>query len=270
MDKGCRPKATKRDGQVPWRGSTTDLPATAGSAIPANGRAPHPRACAISTSLTAQPRLLPAKPRPVASDDVTTNIALAWCVWYEGHDPRGTVDHAYLRRGKLVLPEGLPSRGLHYHPALKFNGAVGLGMVVLLCAMVTNEPCGLHQTVLDRDSSRLGRQMLGRAQHAAIKLNADDAVTLGLLTAGRLEIGLAAHHACLRPVWALASTGAIVGFPAPHAIEAINMLPKVNHGRANRREAHACAARRMAAGKEELVIAARFAGDVADRWCELV
>lgn len=264
MDKGCRPETTRRDGLVPWRPSITDLPATASSAIPADGRAPHPRACAISTTLTAQSRLHPAKPRPIASDDVTTNIALAWRVWNEGHDPRGTVDGAYLRRGKLALPEGLPSW------VLKFNSAVGPGMVALLCAMATNEPCGLHQTVLDRDSSRLGRQMLGRAQHAAIKLNADDAVTLGLLTAGRLEIGLAAHHACLRPVWALASTGAIVGFPAPHAIEAINILPKVNHGRANRREAHACAARRMAAGKEELVIAARFAGDVADRWCELV
>jgi hypothetical protein len=239
MDKGCRPKTTRRDGLVPWRPSITDLLATASSAIPADGRAPHPPACAISTTLTAQSRLHPAKPRPVASDDVPTNIALAWRVWNEGHDPRGTVDGAYLRRGKLALPEGLPSW------VLKFNSAVGPGMVALLCAMATNEPCGLHQTVLDRDSSRLGRQMLGPAQHAVIKLDADEAVTLGLPFAGELETGLAARRAGLRPVWALASAGAVAGFPVLPAIKAISV-------------------------QVALVSEPQFADDVADRRRELV
>jgi hypothetical protein len=44
----------------------------------------------------------------------------------------------------------------------------------------TNLACGIHRTFLDEAGAKLGRKMLGRAGGAAIKLDADEDVTLGL------------------------------------------------------------------------------------------
>lgn len=228
-------------------------------------------AIGLSERACRRKRLTPRRPwrDPVRSDDVTTSITLALRIWNEAHDPRGTVVEAYLRSRKLVLSDGLSGHVLRFHPALKFNGALAAGFVALFRDVATNEPCGLHRTFLSRDGCKLGRRMLGRAKHAAIKLDADEDVTLGLVIGEGLETGLAARLAGFSPVWTLGSAGAIATFPVLPGIEAINILGEIDDGGANRRAAQACAARWMKAGHEAFVIAPLSGGDLADIWREL-
>ena len=85
--------------------------------------------------------------------------------------------------------------------------------------------------------------MLGRARDAAIKLDADENVTLGLHIGEGVETCLAAWLAGFRPVWALGSAGAIATFPVLSGIEAITVLGEVGDGGANRpRGASMCGA----------------------------
>jgi putative DNA primase/helicase len=208
----------------------------------------------LSKRARGRERSMPRRPwpDPIKSNDVTASVALALGIWDEANDPRGTVVEAYLRSRKLVLSDYLSGHVLRLHPALKFNGAAVPGMVALFRDVATNEPCGLHRTFLDRGGRKLGRRMLGRAKHAAIKLDADEGVVLGLVIGEGVETGLAAQLAGFRPVWALGSAGALAEFPVLPGIETINILGEIDDGGANRRATQACAARWMAAGREAL------------------
>ena len=81
-------------------------------------------------------------------------------------------------------------------------------MVALFRDIVTNEPCGIHRTFLDIAGRKLGRKMLGGAGGAAIKLDADEDVTLGSFIGEGVETCLAASLGSFRPVWALGSANA--------------------------------------------------------------
>jgi len=145
-------------------------------------------------------RSIPRRDR-VKSDHQASNIALALRIWAEARDPRGTLVETYLRGRKLVLPDHVCGETLRFHPALTFDGARAPGIVALFRDIVTNEPCGIHRTLFDHDGRKLGRRMLGRAKHAAIKLDANEDVTLGLVIGEGLETGPAAQLAGFRPVW---------------------------------------------------------------------
>ena len=112
--------------------------------------------------------------------------------------------------------------------------------------------------------------MLGRARDAAIKLDADENVTLGLYIGEGVETCLAARLAGFRPVWALGSATAIAAFPVLAAIEAITMLGEVDDGGANNRAAQACAARWIEAGCDAFMVVPQIGGDLNDVWRELV
>ena len=68
--------------------------------------------------------------------------------------------------------------------------------------------------------------MLGRAKGAAIKLDPDDDVTLGLHIGEGIETCLAARQLGYRPVWALGSAGAIAAFPVLPASKRSPCLPR--------------------------------------------
>ena len=108
--------------------------------------------------------------------------------------------------------------------------------------------------------------MLGRAKHAAIKLDADEDVTLGLVIGEGLETGLAAQLAGFRPVWALGSASAIAAFPVLPGIEAINILGEIDDSGANHRATKVCSARWTEAGQEAFIITPLCGGDLADIW----
>src|SRR5262249_26729067 len=115
-----------------------------------------------------------------ACDDIAWRIASSLRIWDEARDPRGTVVADYLASRGLALPDDIATDVIRFHPALKFRGELVRAMVALFRDIGTNEPCGIHRTFLDCNRQKLGRKMLGRAKGAAIKLDANENVTLGL------------------------------------------------------------------------------------------
>ena len=119
--------------------------------------------------------------------------------------------------------------------------------------MLSDEPCGIHRTFLHNDghpilddAGKKIRWMLGRASGAAIKIDSDDDVTLGLHIGEGIETCFAARQLGYRPVWALGSAGAIAAFPVLAGIEAITVFAENDD--ASNRAAEACCARYENAG----------------------
>ena len=97
--------------------------------------------------------------------------------------------------------------------------------------VLSNEPCGIHRTFLDKagralldgDGRRI-RNMLRRAGGAAVKLVADEEVMLGLGIVEGVEDGLSVMLSGWRPIWVTTSAGAIQRFPVLAAIEALTIF----------------------------------------------
>jgi Toprim domain len=192
--------------------------------------------------------------------------ALALRLWNEARDPRSTVVANYLASRGLTLPDDIAGEVIRFHPALKFDGKPVGGLVALFRDIRTNEPCGIHRTFLDGAGRKLGRKMIGRARGAAIKLDANENVTLGLHIGEGVETCLAARLAGFRPVWALGSAGAIATFPALAGIEAITVLGEVGDGGANHRVTQACATRWIEAGRDAFAVEPQVGDDLNDVW----
>jgi hypothetical protein len=209
--------------------------------------------------------------RPVTfhATDACERTAFALRLWNEAGDPRGTIAANYLASRSITLPDDVAGGVIRFHPTLKFNGGRIGAMVSLFRDIRTNVPCGIQRTFLDRAGRKIERKMLGRARGAAIKLDVDENVTLGLHVGEGVETCLAAWLAGFRPVWALGSATAIAAFPVLSGIEAIMVLGEVDDGGANQRSAQACAARWIEAGREAFVIEPQVGGDLNDVWREV-
>lgn len=200
--------------------------------------------------------------------NTSDRTTLALCLWNEAHDPRDTLAEVYLASRGLMIGKDVAGEVIRFHPKLKFDrGCVG-AMVALFCDIVNDEPCGIHRTFLDSEGRKLNRWMLGRASRAAIKLDGNENVSLGLTIGEGVETCLAAQLAGFRPVWALGSASAIAAFPVLSGVEAITILGETNDGGANDCASQACAARWIAAGKEAFVVAPLTGNDLNDVWRE--
>lgn len=217
-------------------------------------------------------RSAPCQPsRPMAPpNDLGGRTARALRLWNEADDPLDTSAAVYLASRCLTLSDYLAGDVIRFHPKLKFEGIRVGAMLALFRDVVTDEPCGIHRTFLDVEGRKLDRKMLGRVRRTAIKLDADENVTLGLHIGEGLETCLAARLAGFRPVWALGSASGIAAFPVLAGIEAITVLGEVNDGGANHRAAQACAARWTEAGREAFIVAHLSGSDLNDVWREVV
>ena len=175
----------------------------------------------------------------------------------------------YLSSRGLALPDDVATSVVRFNPALKYNGSTFGGMVTLFRDIKTNTPCGVQRTFLDANGRKLGRAMLGSTKHAAIKIDEDDAVALGLTIGEGFETCLAARLAGLRPVWAAGSAGGISKFPVLPPVEAITILGEIADGGANHLAAQTCAARWMAAGQEAFIVTPLVGNDLNDAWREV-
>jgi putative DNA primase/helicase len=215
-----------------------------------------------------QPNLV-TRPLAVGRPDVSSDhSAFAQRLWEEAHDPRETVVADYLSSRGIALPDDVAGHVVRFHPALKYDGVIVGGMVALFRDIYTNAPCGLHRTFLDSEGRKLDRRMLGRAKHAAIKIDHDENVTSGLTIGEGFETCLAARLAGFRPVWALGSAGGIANFPVVPGIEAITILGEVDDAGANHRASKACAERWIEAGQEAFVVTPLVGSDLNDVWRE--
>jgi hypothetical protein len=202
--------------------------------------------------------------------DELRRIHRALTIWNGAHDPRGTIVEHYLTavRG-LRLPDEIAGDVIRFHPALFFKGTHVHAMVALFRDIRTDEPCGIHRVFLDSEGRKIDRWMLGRVGGAAIKLDADENVTLCLTIGEGIETCIAGWLAGFRPVWALGSAGAIGDFPVLPGVEAITLLGKINDGGVNHCAAQACTARWTEAEREAVVIEPVVGDDLNTVWREI-
>ena len=135
-------------------------------------------------------------------------------------------------------------------------------MVALMRSVTTDEPQAIHRTRLTPKGKKVGRRMLGIAAGAAVKLDADDTVTMGLTIGEGIETCLAARQLGLRPAWALGSAGAVSAFPVLGGVEALTILAE--NDPTNRTAVETCAARWHAAGREVIVVEPVAGSDILD------
>ena len=112
-------------------------------------------------------------------------------------------------------------------------------MVAAMRSIETDEIVAIQRTRLSPVGQKIDRRMLGPAAGAAIKLDADDAVTHGLAIGEGLETAMTARQLGLRPVWALGSAGAIAAFSPLAGIQSLTILAENDD--ANAKATNTCA-----------------------------
>lgn len=202
----------------------------------------------------------------LADDGANDRTAVALRLWNEAGDPRDTIAAVYLASRGLAITDDVAGDVIRFHPKLNLDGVHAGAMVALFRDIASNQACSIHRTFLAADGRKLDRKMLGRAKGAAIKLDADENVALGLHIGEGLETCLTARLAGFRPVWALGSVSGIAAFPVLAGIDAITILGEVNDGGANHRAAQACAARWIEAGREAFIVTPLIGDDLNDVW----
>lgn len=202
-----------------------------------------------------------------APADDAARIARAAALWGEGRDAAGSVVERYLAARGLTLPERAADM-LRFHPRTPWRddpSGPTLYVPAMLSAMravVGDRLVAVHRTRLAGDGLKLGRKMLGPARGAAVKLDDDAEVTVGLAIGEGIETCLAARLLGFQPVWAMTSAGAVASLPVLPGVEALTLLAE--HDEASARAVEACASRWHAAGREVTVVEPKAGSDMAD------
>jgi putative DNA primase/helicase len=187
-------------------------------------------------------------------------------IWAEARDLHGSIVPRYLKDRGLALPTGVANKVLRFHPDCPWRERESLlrvpAMVALMRDIVTDEPCGIHRTRLTEDGRKVDRRMLGDAAGAAIKIDDDTRVTIGLTIGEGFETCLAGRQIGFRPVWALGSVGAIAKFPVLPGIEGLTILAEA--GEASIRAVDECGTRWDAGGREVIIVDPRAGSDLND------
>jgi putative DNA primase/helicase len=189
--------------------------------------------------------------------------AFALKIWSESRSPVGSIVAHYLREYRgLVLEDGA-ANVIRFHGSLYFDQGTRLpGMVCLLRDIVTDEPCGIHRTFLDRKTGeKIDRRMLGIARGAAIKL---EQVGSKLTIGEGVETALSGRAAGFGPVWALGSSGAVRSFPLVKSVAELTILEE--NDPTSQRDVETCARRYLAAGKPVNIVTPDIGNDLNDAW----
>jgi hypothetical protein len=187
----------------------------------------------------------------------------------------GTLGETYLRSRGLQYddPDG---QVLRFHPHCSFGGKMHPCLVGLFRTINGNRPVAIHRTALTPKSQKIDAEVakmtLGPIGGAAIKLSANEDVTMGLHIGEGIETTLAGMMPPrnFRPAWALGSAGGIAKFPVLAGIEALTILvdhdqPDARGRQAGHAAARECAERWMAAGRDvHSVVPRRVGTDMAD------
>jgi putative DNA primase/helicase len=148
-------------------------------------------------------------------------------IWREAVNAHGTPVERYLMRRGLALPPG--AEALRFHPACPFAGSKTPAMLALVRNIESNEPQAIHRTALDHGGNKIAidgkdRMALGPIGGGAIKLTADENVTIALGIAEGIETSLSLQQLpewMGSPVWSLISAGGIRKFPLLSGIETL-------------------------------------------------
>jgi hypothetical protein len=192
-------------------------------------------------------------------------------IWNESKPPAGTAVETYLARRKLALP---PSEAIRFHPACPFGkNADGRtirtpAMVALVRGIISNEPQAIHRTAISAAGEPVEiegrkRMTLGPIAGGAVKLTADEDVTIGLGIGEGIESTLSLLHLpegewVGSPVWSLLNEGGLRAFPLLAGIE--TLVIAVDNDPPGVRAAREVTQRWMAANREVLLFEATEAG----------
>jgi hypothetical protein len=174
----------------------------------------------------------------------------------------GTLADEYLRATRaLTLPPHVDQRVLRFHPACTFGLGVTPCLIALYRDIHTDQPVAIHRIAITPDGKKVGRMMLGPVGGAAIKLSADEDVTMGLTIGEGLETVLAGMVFGFAPAWALGSSGGIERFPVLAGIDALTILGEPD--KSSERAVRECFTQWSAAGREVFRVTTE-AGDMND------
>jgi putative DNA primase/helicase len=201
------------------------------------------------------PQTQPLTQTQTQDDEHERKIASALSLWAAGFDPRGTPAETYLDSRCLMLDADIAGPVLRWHPDI---GA----MLALFRNIRTDEPQAVSRTFINREGKKLERRFLGPVGGAAIKLDADDWVTLGLHLAEGIETAMAGQQLGLRPIWALGSAGAIASFAVLSGVECLSLLAEADE--ASARASRQCSDRWRAAGREIRIVSPIGGKDLND------
>jgi Toprim domain len=200
-------------------------------------------------------------------DDKEKKKASALRIWSQSINPMGTIVEYYLREHRgLALGADIAGSAIRFHGSLYFDAFNRRpGMVCLLRDIITDEPCGIHRTFLDREAGqKIDRKMLGIAKGAAIKLDPDAAISTTLTIGEGIETVMSGRMSGFAPAWALGSSVAVRAFPALSSLTEITILEE--NDPTSRRDVRTCAKRYLVAGKPVNVITPNIGNDMNDAW----
>jgi hypothetical protein len=197
--------------------------------------------------------------------DADKEKSKAWAlrIWSQSINPTGSIVEHYLREHRGLELSDIAGGVIRFHGSLYFDTQTRLpGMVCLLRDIVTDEPCGIHRTFLDRKTGeKTDRKMLGIAKHAAIKL---DPVGPNLTIGEGVETALSGRMAGFSPIWALGSSGAVRTFPVVKTVTEITILEE--NDLTSQRDVETCARRYLAAGSPVNIVTPNVGNDLNDAW----
>jgi putative DNA primase/helicase len=197
------------------------------------------------------------------ASDTNRNADYARTIWRESGSIKGTIAEDYLASRRLRLDHSEDwHHVLRFHTACPFGPDRAPAVIALMKNVITDEARCIQRTRLMLDGHKISRQMLGPAKGAAIKIDADADITMGLCIGEGLETCLAARQIGFRPVWALGSTGGIANFPALPGIEAITILAET--GDASAKAIDQCGLRWHDVGREIIIASPNVGADIND------
>jgi hypothetical protein len=190
-------------------------------------------------------------------------------MWEGAGDPRGTIVQTYLEGRNLRLTDDVTGSVLRFHPTCPWASEDGStiqvpAMVAAMRDIHTDALKAVHRTRLTADGQKVDRRMFGEAAGTAIKLDPDEAVTIGLVIGEGIETVLSARQLGFRPAWALGSVGAVAKFPVLSGVEGLSLAAEDDKTGANARALHECGNRWHAARRDVIVLGSKFGGDLND------
>jgi putative DNA primase/helicase len=233
---------------------------------PAMATLPAPTACAHS-----------------AGDNSRRNERRAGQLWREAAPIHGTLATCYLEWRHVLEPALERGDGvLRFHPDCPFGeGARHPCLLALMRDIYSDEPRAIQRIALTETLMRaiqrttfteftqaggkITRMALGPKVGTAIKLSADEDVTMGLTVGEGVETVLSAIRLCFIPAWALGDAGNVRAFPVLSGIECLTVIVDNDESGTGQRAALECSMRWTDVGREVFrVLSERCGEDMND------
>jgi hypothetical protein len=200
--------------------------------------------------------------RDSAEDDSPRNQRYAGALWREAGPIAETIATHYLAtRGILHMTPDIDNTVLRFHSSCPFDGTRHPCLLALMRDVRTNEPRAIQRTALTLAGEKISRMVLGPKTGAAIKLSADEDVTMGLAVGEGLETVLSAMQLGFSPAWSLGDAGNVRAFPALSGVECLTIIVDNDESGTGQRAALECSSRWTGAGHEVIRVIPDRRGD---------